>query len=158
MNSWPLSLRFFWAVVKHKWFFLQSGLALKVEPRRLISHDWSKFRPSIARGMRLLFKTQRSPREDRKLKLAIMRHKHQEAHHWEAWVEVTTTASVPVRIPDPIVREMVADWLAASRAYSGKWPQSQKAWKWYNETYDKILLHPDTHCLVKVLLSKWFMS
>ena len=44
-----------------------------------------------------------------------------------------------VWIPDKYIREMIADWMAASYAYSGMWPVAGN-WEWGNKNLVKMLL------------------
>lgn len=53
----------------------------------------------------------------------------------------------PMPMPPWAVREMIADWIGASRAYEGHWPDLRD-WTWLNANRPKMILHPDT---VKVL-------
>lgn len=43
-------------------------------------------------------------------------------------------------MPMAAVREMVADWLGAGRAYDGKWPTPEK-WPWFETHWKGIKPH-----------------
>jgi hypothetical protein len=53
---------------------------------------------------------------------------------------------------------MVADWLAAARAYNtsttNDWPDTFD-WPWYKQNYDIIKLHPSTRELVDMIIMEW---
>jgi len=52
-------------------------------------------------------------------------------------------------MPERYVREMVADWMGAGRAITGKWD----APAWYEQNKYKMVLHPDARGLVEALLA-----
>jgi hypothetical protein len=59
-------------------------------------------------------------------------------------------ASQPLPMPECYVREMVADWLGAGRAYTGTWDGLPE---WLKGNAGKMILHPDTvACLRRVLI------
>ena len=52
---------------------------------------------------------------------------------------------------DNAIKEMIADWFGASRAYKGKWPDVNN-WSWLENNKSKFRLHKDTwEILNKVL-------
>jgi hypothetical protein len=51
-------------------------------------------------------------------------------------------------MPDAYVREMVADWMGAGRAITGRWEVRE----WYAKNAEKMVLHPDTRSRVGELL------
>ena len=61
-------------------------------------------------------------------------------------------------MPEWAVREMVADWLGASRAYEGRWPDGTQAWPWMVQNLGKIKerMHPKTCKMVDQVLSEAF--
>ncbi len=86
---------------------------------------------------------------------AWQHHKAHNPHHWEYWVDFRNDGTeVYGKIPLPVAKEMVCDWLGAGKAYNGKnWNQSTPL-RYFrsHETYYK--LHPDTKCLVLTFLEK----
>lgn len=54
-------------------------------------------------------------------------------------------------MPEKYVREMVADWIGAGRAITGKY----EAHSWYQQNKEKIQLHPQTKDLAEKILNKW---
>jgi hypothetical protein len=83
-----------------------------------------------------------------------LHHQNANPHHWEYWLTrsgngVKTGRGVVLKMPEKYVREMVADWMAASRAYTGSWDMTQ----WLRENfYEKILLHPESRKVARDLL------
>lgn len=55
---------------------------------------------------------------------------------------------VALEIPEVYVREMIADWIGAGRAISGK----DDARGWYEKNKDSIILHPNSRSLIEKLL------
>lgn len=51
----------------------------------------------------------------------------------------------PIPMPEWAVREMVADWLGASRSYEGYWPDMKK-WDWWEKNHARVIqnIHPKT--------------
>jgi hypothetical protein len=138
-------------VCKHKYFVFIAGLKTKTNLWRLLKHDFSKFYLSEAPH----YANQFFGEKNNSLGFSYAWNHHQKCndHHWEYWVLVTGhnrggyPDGSPLPMPEQCIREMVADWFAASRAYEGKWPQSFESWTWWNENFEKIRLHPETRKL-----------
>ena len=56
---------------------------------------------------------------------------------------------IPMRMPDKYLREMVADWMGAGRAITGRWETCE----WYNKNRRGIVLEEVTRSLVEGLLN-----
>lgn len=89
----------------------------------LITHDFSKFSRAEFRGLCL---RHFGGKDDPDISLARSRHIMANQHHWEHWftpvLQADGSISVEARdIPDPILREMVADWYGAIRYSQGYW-------------------------------------
>lgn len=164
-------LRYLRYIILHKWFVFMAGLKTKAPFWNLLIHDHSKFRadeflaytdwfydkPLQERETHKAFATfgvvEAAPfgyfAKDRFNKAWLL-HCHRNPHHWNFWVFTDEAGnSWPLPMPDELIREMVADWMGASRAINGKW--AAKAW--YLNNRDKIKLHPDTKFVVEVLLN-----
>jgi len=154
------TLRYLAATLKHKWFVLRAGLRTGAPIWRLLIHDWTKFLPSEA------------PHYGRRfyggggdaLGFAYAWNHHSKAnpHHWEYWIPVTSQKSSPVKAGEPLpmpewaVREMVADWLGAARAYEGSWPRDLDNWGWYRDNAATLRLHDETRALLGKVLDEIF--
>lgn len=144
-------MNYLWLTLKHKWFVFLAGLRTKAPLWRLLIHDWSKLTPSEYFGyQRQFFEERKSPAQWAE---TWLRHQNRNPHHWEFWVTRTARgAGRALPMPEWAVREMVADWMAASRAYEGEWPQ-KGSWRWLNDNFAEIRLHPDSRRMTERVLA-----
>lgn len=140
--------KYIWLTIRHKWFVFCAGIKTKTPLWQLIIHDWSKFAPLEAPAYgRQFFGDQNDPLG---FSRAWNHHQKTNPHHWEYWIMISghNRGGFPdgsaLPMPERYVREMVADWLGASRAYEGRWPRSLMSWKWFIENFGKLRLHPVT--------------
>jgi hypothetical protein len=78
---------------------------------------------------------------------ARLQHIHYNPHHWQHWI-FSDGFALPgadlengiVEMPHAYVAEMVADWMASSRQYTGDWDMTD----WLAEHVPKMLLHSKT--------------
>ncbi|KKN46574.1 hypothetical protein LCGC14_0671700 [marine sediment metagenome] len=145
---------------KHKWFVFLAGYKLDVPLWKLIIHDWSKFLPSeLPHYGRQFFGKADDPRG---FSLCWLRHQNRHPHHWEYWIPRTGHGRsndsqygdmIPLHMEIWAVKEMIADWMGAGRAYEGKWPDT-KDWTWLNAHMPKMKLHPDTKLDIEYLINR----
>jgi len=159
------TLKYAWLTIKHKCFVFYAGVKWTKAPViRLFLHDISKFSPSeLPHYGKQFFGSADDP--DSFIR-AWIHHQNHNPHHWEYWIPRTGhnrctppfPDNKPVAMPEWAVREMVADWFGASRAYNGKWPESLSDWEWYNMAYDSIAkrLHPETKQKVDQVIQEAF--
>lgn len=171
--GWPMRAHWRYAsyVARHKWFVFRAGLKTGAPLWRLVIHDWSKLTPAewfpyvqtfygrdgefcreawrigvwlrLPRGHRL--------RDSAAFDKAWLHHQHRSPHHWQHWLLREDDGPVKaLPMPEPLVREMVADWMGAGRAITGRWGVDG----WYAENAQKMLLAPETRALVEGLLSE----
>lgn len=117
--------KYAWLTIQHKWWVFLAGLKLGVPLWQLIIHDFSKF------GRHELFAYGRQFFGDKGDPLGFQRawlhHQNHNPHHWEYWIPRTNHVrsgimkESPIVMPLPYIREMVADWMGASKAYTGSW-------------------------------------
>jgi Family of unknown function (DUF5662) len=144
-------LHYIRTVFRHKWFVFVAGRRVGVSVWRLLIHDWSKFTPAeLGPYVRRFGRGSAGSMQDKELdaqefRYAFLHHVHHNPHHWEHWV-----LKKPQPIPDKFVKEMVADWMGAGRAYVGHWEVAE----WYENNKDKINLHDSTRRQVEALVSK----
>lgn len=152
-------------ILRHKWFVFKAGLKLGVNPIQLILHDWSKFLPDefIAyaewfNGYKIVDKNARrlgywihehrswyeAPESFEKAKRkqafdrAWLKHQHRNPHHWQHWLLREDDGDLKVlEMPYKYRREMLADWIGAGLAITGK----MEVWTWYERTKEHRLLH-----------------
>ena len=102
---------------------------------RLIVHDLSKFSRAEWGPYADRFCSGRSGQTDKgddpeAFQKAWEHHWAHNPHHWEYWCGR--------EMPETYVREMVADWMGASRGITGGWNITP----WFLDNYPKIELHP----------------
>ena len=149
--------KYFKLTLRHKWFVFLAGRQLGVSPWRLFIHDWSKFMPSeLPHYGRQFFGKADDPSG---FALCWARHQNRHEHHWEYWVPRTSHSrgefkdNEPLPMSEQATLEMLADWIGASRAYEGFWP-NPKNWKWVNENLPKMKLHLDTYLGIKARMAE----
>lgn len=154
------ALKYALLTVKHKWFVLIGGIGI-ARLTDLLVHDLSKFQPSelLWYGRAFCLKPvtraggDKSPvnRTEKDAKVGWVHHQNRNRHHWEYWIDRST--GVPQPMPERFVREMVADWIGASRAYNGRWPSFRNwaEWEWYQGNKGRMKLHDATRILLETL-------
>ena len=145
-------LRYASYVARHKWFVLRAGLKTRAPLWRLLIHDWSKlsvaeWRPYVAS---FYGKAGRTPEVRRAFDAAWLHHQHRNPHHWQHWILRKDDGDTKALLmPDKLVREMVADWMGAGRAITGKWEVAE----WYAANASKIVLHPASRTQVEAIIA-----
>jgi hypothetical protein len=150
-------LRYLSYVIRHKTFVLLAGLATRAPLWRLIIHDYSKFLPSewfpYVHSFYGNWKWRDRPETvARAFDIAWNHHQKRNKHHWQYWVLINDSDDPklrPLRMPEDYIREMVADWMGAGRAITGKWGGVSD---WYAKNRDKIILHENTRAKVESLI------
>ena len=140
-------------VIRHKRFVLQACRLVHASMFRGLVHDLSKFLPSEwFPYVHRFYAPDGSKRyiETEDFNLAWCLHQKRNLHHWQAWVVVMDRGDlVPLPMPEKCVREMVADWIGAGLAITGK----QDVIGWYSKSCHKMILHEDTRALVEQILA-----
>lgn len=149
-------LRLIRAVLLHKWYVFIVGRRLKVPFWRLITHDLSKL--SRAEFCHYARKFYGDGGDDQGFAEAWWHHYFHNDHHWEYYVSrdprmrgIPTGGTLPM--PEVCVREMVADWFAAGKVYSGRWHDPYN-FTWLDENYGRMRLHPETWVRILVILDE----
>jgi hypothetical protein len=142
---------YFAYVCRHKWYVFLEGRKLGLGVWQLIRHDLSKFGlKEFIPYMNKFNRHLKGDRHQRAFDVAWLHHIHVNPHHWQHWILTNDTEGVKVlRMPEPFVKEMVADWRGVGRAL-GK--GAENAVKWYLENKDTLALHPQTRSRVETLL------
>lgn len=154
-------MKYFWLTIKHKWFVLLAGLKTKAPIWRLIIHDWTKFLPcELPHYQRQFFGDKNDPEGFIR---CWIHHQNSNMHHWEYWIPRTGhnrctppyEDNKPIPMTERAIREMIADWLGAGRAYEGKFPDIRN-WTWLNNNWEKINkgLHPKSSALIIDIINK----
>lgn len=135
-----------------------AGIKVGAPIHLLLIHDLSKFnllKETIHYG-RQFFGDQSDPLG---FSYAWNHHQKTNKHHWEYWIPISGhnrggyKDMQPLPMPDKYIKEMVADWLGASRAYEGIFP-TKNNWPWFEKNFQRIKLHPETRQKVIELLNK----
>ncbi len=154
-------MRYVWLTVRHKVFVFIAGLWTKANLWDLIKHDWSKFIPSeLPHYQRQFFGKADDPNG---FMNAWLHHQNLHVHHWEYWIPRTGhnrcnpkyLDNQPIPMTERAVREMIADWLGASRVYEGKYPDVNN-WKWFDENWESIKprLHKTTIKRIETVINE----
>jgi hypothetical protein len=162
-------LRYASYVARHKWFVFYAGLKVGAPLWRLLIHDWSKltpaewfpyvqqfygredeyYRQAWRCGVWLRAPLGHRLRAASAFDRAWLHHQHRNPHHWQHWLlREDDGPTLALQMPSKLVREMVADWMGAGRAITGRWEVTD----WYSKNASKIVLHPATRDEVETLL------
>lgn len=151
------TLKYFILTLKHKYFVFKAGLKLDVPIYRLLRHDISKFYFSeLPNYGNQFFGPGDKPN---KFIRAWLKHQNRNDHHWEFWIPRTGhnrckppyPNNEPLEMSKNSTKEMIADWIGATRAYDGKWPDIDN-WEWFNKNFNKIKIHENTRKYIIELL------
>lgn len=163
-------LKYLSYILRHKWFVLVASIKIGAPLWRAITHDLSKFRPSewfpyafyfygdsngetlrlmAEYGLGELIPYGMAPED--KFNVAWLHHQHRNPHHWQYWILREDSGGTKLMpIPKQYVLEMVADWMGAGRAITGKWDVVE----WYKKNYDEIQLCGDARKMVDELMER----
>ena len=140
-------------VARHKWFVFRAGLKTGAPLWRLLIHDWSKLSPAEwGPYVRSFYGPGgRTPEVRSAFDAAWLHHQHRNPHHWQHWLLREDDGDTKaLEMPASLIREMVADWMGAGRAITGKW----EVGSWYDANRDKIVLAPETRKAVDHLVAE----
>ena len=148
-----LNHQYFTVTVRHKFYVGQAIFKTGAPWYMAIIHDWSKFRPTEYALYQYEFFGS-APNDRGKVKgsrahYAFKMHYKRNKHHWQYWV--TDWGNRRARLmPTKYIKEMVADWMGASRAYAGTWDITP----WMNRHAHEMILHPLTRSIVYDILGE----
>jgi hypothetical protein len=175
-------LRLIKTVLLHKWYVFRAGRRLKVPFWRLVVHDLSKFSPAeFAAYARNFYGDRSDPHGFDRAWLHHQNHNDHHWEYWAArdgnveLLAVNTPKgpalvrdqgpmpfdSIPITVPSvtvscmsiECVREMIADWFAAGKAYNGAWPNPAD-YTWYKQNRPRMHLHPGTEVFIHEVLAQ----
>ena len=117
--------RYLWYVIRHKYYVLLECCRLGITWLG-IWHDWSKLRVSefIPYARRFYGDTDD---DDLAFDYGWLLHQKRNKHHWQYWVLQCDGGTKVLPVPSKYQREMLADWIGASRA-QGK---GKDIWPWW---------------------------
>jgi hypothetical protein len=150
---------FFESLHLHKKYVMEAGLIVGGIPEeRLFNHDASKFTEAeYPHYARQFFGDKDDPNGFAR---AWLHHIHYNDHHWQHWIfpdgynlKGSSLQNGVMVMPEVCVREMVADWMGASYAYTDSWDMSDWLNKHFCDDSDKrIILHSETRLIVYDIL------
>lgn len=133
-------LRYLRYLARHKWFVYRAARSVGV-PWLGVVHDWSKFRPSEFFPYREFFYGKPGQSAQEAFDGAWLAHIHRNKHHWQHYVlRQDDGQTKALEMPHRYAREMVADWIGAGLAITGR----DNLKDWYAENRNKMLLAPLT--------------
>lgn len=147
-------------LLRHKWSVFLACRQLGVPLWRAIVHDWTKFLPSEWAPYVHTFYAPNGRKkqyvETTAFQEAWNHHQKRNKHHWQYWLLTWDRGdSVPIHMPVTCMLEMVADWMGAGRAITGKIETPA----WYAKNREAIKLHPLTRARVEeVLDDPWLFA
>jgi hypothetical protein len=140
----PTEQAFIESLNRHISYVQEAGAKIGVHPRQLEIHDNSKWSDAEFQAYAKHFHGGGVPDL---FASAWLRHIHLNPHHWQHWIypdgytpKGSNIEKGVVQMPNIYALEMVADWMGASRAYTGSW--DMKDWLWKN--MPKIRVHSET--------------
>lgn len=139
---------------EHIAFVQEAGRQLRVPESQLSIHDQSKWTAAEFSGYALHFKGGGAPDQ---FAYAWLHHIHHNPHHWQHWIfsdgytpKGSQVQNGAVEMPTRYVLEMIADWMGASRAYTGSWDMGD----WLNKNIPKIRVHSRTAIILREILDQ----
>ena len=107
-------------------------------------HDLSKYSPTELFESVKYYNGTHSPiievKKDKGYSIAWLHHKGRNKHHFEYWIDLSTTDKTPI-IPYKYTVEMICDTLAAGMVYEGKnWYPSYQL-EYFNNRKDKAYIN-----------------
>jgi hypothetical protein len=141
-------------VLIHKWYVLLASIRIKSSLCLAIIHDLSKFMPSEWFPYAYTFYNKNGSKrylENSEFAIAWNYHQKRNKHHWQYWIITWDRGEMqPLVMPKRYVLEMIADWMGAGRAITGKWEYKN----WYKENKKNMILHNKTKKIIDEILYK----
>jgi len=129
---------------KHIAYVREAGRKIGVPEKQLEIHDVSKWTKDEFPGYAMHFHGGGAPD---KFATAWLHHIHYNPHHWQHWIfadgftpKGSNVENGVVEMPLHFALEMIADWMGASRAYTGSWDMKD----WLCVHIPKIRVHSET--------------
>lgn len=119
-----------------------------------LSHDLSKYGITELKTGAKYYAGYRSPnsfeRDEKGYSDAWLHHKGRNKHHYEYWVDYSTSLKKDVAVPMPMnyLVESLCDRIAASKVYKGASYTDRSPLEYYLEGTDSVRMHPDSAATV----------
>jgi hypothetical protein len=133
------------SLTDHLQYVREAGHKLGVPQIQIESHDLSKWDPAEFPHYARHFHGDKGDPEG--FTKAWLHHIHKNPHHWQHWMFPDKhqmegggiEENGAIEMPENFVLEMVSDWEASSKVYTGSWDMTE----WLSENLPKI--HPNLH-------------
>lgn len=130
---------------------------------RGIKHDLSKFHPIEFFESIKYYSKDSSPiprcKADKGYSLAWQHHKGHNDHHYEYWVDNLDSGGTPIEMPENCVLEMVADWMAAGKAYKGREFSIEDELIWFDDFKKRNpKIHENTILFIEEVLNYLYIT
>lgn len=113
-----------------------------------ITHDLSKLSITELRPALKHYRGTSSPINEERIvqgySMARQHHKGRNKHHWHYWVDIDAEYCTTIKIPPKYISEMICDWIAAGKTYSGDTWDVSMIKEYYDKNRDRMILHPFT--------------
>ena len=137
-------------ILKHKWYVFLACCKLGIPVRGLL-HDMSKFRPS--EWFPYLNHFYLSSSSSEAFNKAWLKHIHRNPHHGQYWWLIQDSGEgTTIEIPKKYIKEMVADWIGAGKAITGK----DNVIEWYKENAKNMSIRIESTFEIERLLRKLY--
>ena len=147
-------LCYLWYIVRHKYYVMIACFKIGASWRLALLHDLSKFMPAeFIPYANTFYAADGSKRYSENIEFACAWNKHQKRnkHHWQYWILTWDNGrTIALPMPSRYIYEMVADWMGAGRAITGKWEYRD----WYNKNKEKMCLCPATRETIEAIINK----
>lgn len=141
-------------VLRHKLYVWEARRLMGLSFWRALTHDISKFtlsewNPYVRTFYNPDGSCKKVEAESEAFDLAWNRHQKRNLHHWQWWTLLQDDGVVKaIEMPTEYVQEMVADWIGAGMAITGRYGVDD----WYEKNKTKMVLHPKTQAQVAYFL------
>lgn len=147
-------IKHFITITKHRHLVMKLCFKMGLYKQGLL-HDLSKYSYTEFSNSAKYYVGTYSPtiseRKEKGYSDVWMHHKGRNKHHYEYWFDFSNVEKkyVPIKIPIQYVKEMICDRIAASKVYLKDQYTKSSALEYFNRTYDRHEMHPDTSALLK---------
>ena len=147
-------IKHFITITKHRHLVMKLCFKMGLYKQGLL-HDLSKYSYTEFSNSAKYYVGTYSPtiseRKEKGYSDIWMHHKGRIKHHYEYWCDFSNVEKkyVPIKIPIQYVKEMICDRIAASKVYLKDKYTKSSALEYFNRTYDRHEMHPETSALLK---------
>ena len=147
-------IKHFITITKHRHLVMKLCFKMGLYKQGLL-HDLSKYSYTEFSNSAKYYVGTYSPtiseRKEKGYSDIWMHHKGRNKHHYEYWFDFSNVEKKydPIKIPIQYVKEMICDRIAASKVYLKDKYTKSSALEYFNRTYDRHEMHPETSALLK---------